>query len=108
MPEAYTDKELQCVDCQAAFTFTAGEQEHFAKLGFSNEPKRCKPCREAKKQRGGGDRQGGGDRGPARDRTGPREYHTAVCADCGKEARVPFKPRGDRPVYCSDCFGQHR
>ena len=29
---------------------------------------------------------------------------SAVCANCGKEARVPFEPRGDRPVYCSDCF----
>ncbi|MGH2490993.1 MAG: CxxC-x17-CxxC domain-containing protein, partial [Candidatus Limnocylindria bacterium] len=26
----------------------------------------------------------------------------------GKEARVPFQPRGDKPVYCSDCFEQKR
>ena len=31
---------------------------------------------------------------------------SAVCASCGKEARVPFKPREDRPVYCSDCFAK--
>ena len=31
---------------------------------------------------------------------------TAVCASCGKEARVPFKPREDRPVYCSECFAR--
>ena len=37
---------------------------------------------------------------------GPREMFTAVCAACGKEARVPFKPREDRPVYCSDCFAK--
>ncbi|MBI2933353.1 MAG: zinc-binding protein, partial [Planctomycetes bacterium] len=33
---------------------------------------------------------------------------TAICADCGKEAPVPFKPRGDKPVYCSDCFSKRR
>ena len=39
---------------------------------------------------------------------GPREMHEAVCADCGGVARVPFKPRGDKPVYCSNCFSAHR
>ena len=31
---------------------------------------------------------------------------TAVCANCGKEAKVPFRPREDRPVYCSECFAK--
>ena len=35
---------------------------------------------------------------------GPREMHKATCAECGKECEVPFKPRGDRPVYCKECF----
>ena len=35
---------------------------------------------------------------------GTKEYFTTVCANCSKEARVPFKPREDRPVLCSDCF----
>jgi CxxC-x17-CxxC domain-containing protein len=35
---------------------------------------------------------------------GQREMYTATCASCGNEARVPFQPRGDKPVYCSDCF----
>ena len=39
---------------------------------------------------------------------GPREMHTVVCAECGKDATVPFQPRGDRPVYCSDCFSKQR
>ena len=38
----------------------------------------------------------------------PREMHDIVCADCGKEAQVPFKPDGDRPVYCRDCYQKHR
>ena len=32
----------------------------------------------------------------------------AVCAKCGKNCQVPFKPRGDKPVYCSACFGEQR
>jgi CxxC-x17-CxxC domain-containing protein len=109
----YTDKELTCVDCGSGFTFTVGEQEHHAQLGFTNEPKRCAPCRAAKKASGGGGGGGGGGRGGyggggGGGGGGPREMFEAVCAQCGKPARVPFKPRGDRPVYCSDCFGQQR
>jgi len=47
---AYGDKTLNCVDCSATFTFSAGEQEFFAGKGFTNEPKRCPDCRQAKKQ----------------------------------------------------------
>ncbi len=50
---------------------------------------------------GFGDRRFGGNRGP-------REMHKAVCADCGQETEVPFKPTEGRPVYCRDCFQKHR
>ena len=36
----------------------------------------------------------------------PREYFAAICTSCGNQAQVPFKPRMDKPVYCSDCFRQ--
>lgn len=107
MPGQYVDKEIQCVDCSTTFTFTAGEQERFAELGFTNEPKRCQPCRAAKKKEkgsSGGPRGNGGGRSEG----GPKEIHITKCAQCGGEARVPFKPRGDRPVYCSSCFGERR
>ncbi len=112
MAGQYTDRELSCVDCGTPFTFSAGEQERFAELGFTNEPKRCGPCRAAKKKAGGGGfnkSSSGGSGGGGFNRnqggsSGPREMHTAVCATCGGEAKVPFKPRGDRPVYCSNCF----
>ncbi len=26
------------------------------------------------------------------------------CAECGSPTRVPFQPKGYRPVYCSYCF----
>ncbi|MBI3021482.1 MAG: DNA-directed RNA polymerase [Candidatus Omnitrophica bacterium] len=38
----------------------------------------------------------------------PREMHKAVCAECKKECEVPFKPSGDRPVYCRDCFSKRK
>lgn len=105
----YADKQLTCVDCQTEFVFTVGEQERFADLGFTNDPKRCGPCRAAKKRAAGGGG-GGGDRSRPPSTAGgpPRELHIAKCAECGQDARVPFKPRGDRPVYCSSCFETRR
>jgi hypothetical protein len=55
---SFTDKSITCPDCGATFTFTAGEQEFFASKGFTNDPKRCSQCRQAKKQQRGGS-QGG-------------------------------------------------
>ena len=40
--------------------------------------------------------------------SGPREMHDATCADCKKETQVPFKPTGDRPVYCRECYQKHK
>ena len=84
----YEDKTLVCKDCGSEFVFTAGEQEFYAEKGFKNEPQRCKACRDARKANGK----------PA------RELFTTTCANCGKEAKVPFQPSNDRPVYCSECF----
>ncbi len=39
---------------------------------------------------------------------GSREMHKSVCADCGKECEVPFRPTRDRPVYCQECFVKRR
>jgi hypothetical protein len=55
----YNDQQLTCADCNRDFTWTAGEQDFFHEKGFTNPPKRCKECRQAKKeQRGGGERKG--------------------------------------------------
>ena len=43
-------------------------------------------------------RRDSGSRGPR------REMFDAVCDNCGKACKVPFRPTGDKPVYCSDCF----
>jgi CxxC-x17-CxxC domain-containing protein len=34
--------------------------------------------------------------------------HVTVCAECGKDAKVPFQPSSDRPVYCSECFAKQK
>ena len=94
----YTDKNLTCVDCGAEFTFSAEDQEYHASRGFTNEPKRCPDCRQARKAERGG---GGGGYGSSQ-----RQMYPAVCAECGQNTEVPFEPRGDRPVYCLDCFSK--
>lgn len=45
----YEDKTIICKDCGKEFTFTAGEQAFYAQKGLTNEPVRCKECRNAKK-----------------------------------------------------------
>ena len=87
------DKTLVCRDCGREFIFTVGEQEFYAQRGFQNEPSRCRECRDSKRSSVGEGR-------------GAREMFDAVCAECGKETKVPFRPRLDKPVYCSECFAQ--
>jgi len=87
----YQDKTLVCKDCGSTFIFTAGEQEFFASRGFQNQPQRCKSCKAAQKNGDNGGRQS-------------REMFVGVCAKCGKDAKVPFRPTKERPIYCSDCF----
>lgn len=99
----YVDETLTCVDCGRQFTFTTGEQEFFASKGFTNKPNRCTDCRAARKAgRSGGGGGGGGGEGYGRQ----REMFKATCSQCGGVAEVPFQPRGDKPVYCRDCFAQ--
>lgn len=52
----------------------------------------------------GGSRGGGFGGGRGGDR-GPVSMHKAVCDECQKNCEVPFRPSGDKPIYCSDCFG---
>ena len=95
---SFEDKSLQCSDCGTTFTFSAEEQELFQSRGYTNEPKRCPSCRQARKS----ERLGSGNYGFQ------RQMFPAVCAECGKDTEVPFEPRGDKPVYCSDCYRKVR
>ena len=79
----YQDETLTCRDCGKEFVFTASEQAFYAEKGFQNKPRRCPECRAAFRAQNGGARP-------------QREMFTAICADC------------DKPVYCRDCFANHR
>ena len=103
-----SDKILTCRDCGTNFTFTTGEQEFFASKGFTNEPGRCLSCRVAYKEARNTSSSGGGyGHGIGYERR-ERQMFSVVCGQCGKDAQVPFQPRGDRPVYCSTCFETQR
>ncbi len=97
---AYEEKSLVCSDCGKTFPFTVEEQEFFASKGYTNEPKRCQTCRSNRRSErfasGGGMNRG------------PRQMFPATCAQCGKQTEVPFQPRGDKPVYCRDCYVKSR
>ncbi len=90
----YEDKTLICRDCGQEFVFSASEQAFYAEKGFQNEPSRCSACRLAKRNANGGGR------------SGERQMYEVICDGCGCTTQVPFSPRGDRPVYCRDCYAQ--
>lgn len=86
------------------FEATCADCGNVAKVPFEpsgNRPVYCQDCfPKHRAQRGAGGGGGGGG--------GMREMHDATCADCGTQTQVPFKPSGDRPVYCRDCYQKHR
>ena len=88
---ALADKTLVCRDCGQEFIFTVGEQEFYLSRGLLNEPGRCSECRASRRR----ERSGG---------YGERPVYPAICAACGTETTVPFKPREERPVYCKECY----
>jgi CxxC-x17-CxxC domain-containing protein len=101
------DRRIICANCGDEFLFTAGEQAFYAEKGLTHAPTRCTKCRSQRK----GPRAEGAVAAaePAGRSASPaREMYTAVCANCGKETQVPFKPVSGRPVYCRDCFRERK
>jgi len=103
---SFEDKSIQCSDCGITFTFSIREQEFFQTKGFTNEPRRCSPCRQIKKAQVGNNI--GNNGGYGANTYATRQMFPATCADCGKTTEVPFEPRSGKPVYCSDCFRKVR
>jgi len=95
--ETFSDKTLNCMECGGEFTFTKSEQAFYAERGFTNEPKRCKNCRDKRKS----SRDGNGS-------AGPRQMVSVTCDNCGVTTEVPFTPVSGKPVYCRDCYNQRR
>jgi CxxC-x17-CxxC domain-containing protein len=85
-----SDRWLRCKDCGAEFAFSILEQEFFKLKQLANVPKRCQDCRVLNRaQRQGVD---------------SSDFAVVSCATCSKPTRVPFKPKGHKPVLCSACF----
>ena len=97
---AFEERSLTCVECAGSFTFSADDQQYHSEKGYTNDPKRCPDCRRTRRSRYNEGGMGGYG--------APREMHAIVCDQCGKDAEVPFQPRGDRPVYCGDCYSTQR
>lgn len=97
------DQEIMCAECGATFPFTEREQEYYAERNLS-QPKRCKPCRDARRANFGPGTRGAGAVATGSDR--PRFEIT--CDQCGKTDTVPFKPSTGRPILCGECFAASR
>lgn len=102
----FEERTINCTACGQDFAFSAEEQEFYQSKGFQ-EPRKCKPCRQAAKQNRGG---GGGGYGGGRGGGGgygarpPRQMYDTVCSACGNATQVPFQPNGSKPVYCRACY----
>ncbi len=94
----YEHRILTCRDCSSPFDFSVREQSFYAEKGFEHEPQRCRECRTVRKTQ----RANGVGAPPAAN--GLRPMVEVVCAQCETPTTVPFRPRGDRPVYCRTCF----
>ena len=94
----YQDRSIGCIDCGEDFIWTVGEQEFFHDKGLQNEPKRCKPCKQAKNNRLAAI--------SAAQSAGIKQKIevTVTCARCNEQTTVPFYPSQGRPVYCRACF----
>jgi CxxC-x17-CxxC domain-containing protein len=98
----FKDKVLTCVDCGAAFVFTAGEQLFFHDKQFKNAPKRCKVCKSKRVAVVSTHSSPGNGNHYSRIET------RATCSQCGKDTTVPFRPSQGRPVLCRECFTQRK
>ncbi len=111
--------EIICQQCDTSFAYPDAEHD-FRQLRGLARPLLCPECRKRERNRRNGDlvnlykstdsfdpfllgenSQVGGGHRAMRD---ARTMHNATCAACGAATKVPFVPRGDRPVYCKDCF----
>jgi len=85
----FVDKWLICVDCGKEFLWDAGEQAWFSCNHLENPPKRCKKCRDKRRDE--------------RSRYAARPIRVN-CERCGAPIYVPFVPQHTKPIYCRMCL----
>jgi CxxC-x17-CxxC domain-containing protein len=93
------DFEITCAECGEIFPFSESEQDYYRERGLSH-PKRCKPCRDARRANFGSS--------AATTSGATRQRFEIVCDQCGKPDNVPFKPQAGRAILCTDCFKASR
>lgn len=86
----FQDKQLTCSDCTEQFLFSVSEQAFYKEKNLKNEPRRCPNCRIISRLR--------------RDGIDPTQTAEVCCVDCSAVTRVPFLPRGHKPIYCPTCL----
>ena len=94
--EMFSDKILICSECSAEFIFSGEDREFYAQKGFQNEPGRCPECREERRTQ------------TSVTAAPKRALVDYPCSGCSKITQFPFTPKGDRPVYCNDCWNALR
>jgi CxxC-x17-CxxC domain-containing protein len=90
-----TGQSIPCTECGGLFVFTDAERAFFESKGLL-PPKRCKPCRAARKSQG------------RPSRPSDRPLWGATCTGCGASAAVPFEPQAGRDVFCARCWNTRR
>ena len=89
------EEKLICIQCGGAFELSEIEMGMYERAGFTSFPRRCPDCRGAVKALESAVRP-------------PKEMYSAICDGCGLQTQIPFKPKGDKPVYCRECFAKNK
>ncbi len=85
------ERNLVCRQCAMEFSFEESEQLFYLEKGFKKEPRRCKVCRKSSAALASAERP-------------KKEMYPAICAACGCHTELPFRPTGEKPVYCHACL----
>ena len=95
-------KERECIECDDNFFLTSGEIDFYVQHELET-PKRCKSCRQIRKEGGTEGKQyvGGHIRKVTHE---SKDTNQIICNNCNRVSKVPFTPEPNRPVYCPTCW----
>ena len=123
-PAMTSSTDIICHNCDTAFAYTDADRD-FRETRGRERPTLCPDCPSRERRHRNNEliamdqRADSFDpfivhgeprpdnRNKGRDR-GARQQYSAICAACNSETRVPFIPRGDRPVYCRSCYNARK